>query len=51
MAETAASISDGEIPREQFDRISKEGMEAVESIMAMLRLARVTYEKQFGGGK
>jgi hypothetical protein len=49
MQETALSISDGQIPRDQFDRITKEGMEAVEAIMAMLKLARVTHEAQFGG--
>ena len=51
MQETAASIADGQIPREQLDRISKEGMEAVEAIMAMMKLARVTHEAQYGGGK
>jgi hypothetical protein len=49
MQETALSIADGQIPRDQFDRITKEGMEAVEAIMAMLKLARVTHEAQFGG--
>jgi hypothetical protein len=49
MRETANSISDGQIPRDQFDRITKEGMEAVEAIMAMLKLARVTHEAQYGG--
>jgi hypothetical protein len=48
MQETAASISDGLIPRDQLDRINKEGMEAVETIMAMLKLARVTHEAQYG---
>ena len=49
MSETATSISDGQIPRDQLDRMTKEGFEAVESIMAMLKLARVTHEAQFGG--
>jgi hypothetical protein len=49
MQETALSISDGRIPRDQLDRISKEGMEAVEAIFAMLKLARVTHEAQYGG--
>jgi hypothetical protein len=48
MQQTAVSISDGRIPRDQLDRINKEGMEAVESIMAMLKLARVTHEAQYG---
>jgi hypothetical protein len=49
MQEAAASISDGKIPADQLARISKEGQEAVEAIMAMLRLARVTHEAQYGG--
>jgi hypothetical protein len=51
MQETAASIADGDIPPDQLARITKEGMEAVEAIMAMLKLARVTNEAQHGGGK
>lgn len=46
--ETAQSISDGDIPKDQLDRIIKEGNEAVEAIMAMLKLARITHEKQYG---
>lgn len=49
MAETAASIADGRIPRDQLDRIQKEGQEAVEAILTMMRLARVTHEAQYGG--
>ncbi len=48
-AEAAESIADGDLPREQLDRITKEGQEAVEAIMAMMRLARVTHEAQYGG--
>lgn len=48
-AETAQHISDGDIPRDQLDRITKEGQEALEAIMAMMRLARETHEKQYGG--
>ena len=48
-AETAASIADGDVPRGQLDRITKEGQEAVEAIMAMMKLARVTHEAQYGG--
>jgi hypothetical protein len=51
MQEAAAGIADGQIPRDQFDRITKEGMEAVEAIMAMLKLARVTHEAQYGNGR
>lgn len=50
-AETATSIADGDLPRDQLDRIQKEGHEAVEAIMAMMKLARVTHEAQYGGGK
>lgn len=48
-AETAKNIADGDLPRDQLDRIQKEGHEAVEAIMAMMKLARVTHEKQYGG--
>ena len=51
MQETAVSISDGQIPREQLDRLLKEGQEAVEAILAMMKLARITHEAQFGGKK
>lgn len=47
-AETASSIADGDIPLGQLSRIDKEGHEAIESIMAMMRLARQTHEKQYG---
>ena len=47
-AEAAADIADGDLPRVQLDRITKEGQEAVEAIMAMMRLARVTHEAQYG---
>jgi hypothetical protein len=49
MQETAAGIADGRIPLDQLDRINKEGQEAIEAIFAMLKLARVTYEAQYGG--
>jgi hypothetical protein len=48
MQETALSISDGRIPLDQLDRINKEGQEAIEAICAMLKLARVTHEAQYG---
>ena len=48
-AETAQNISDGDLPREQLDRITKEGQEAVEAILGMMKLARVTHEAQYGG--
>lgn len=51
MQETAVSISDGDIPADQLARMSKEGQEAVEAILAMLRLARVTHEARYGVGK
>lgn len=51
MQETAVSISDGRIPRDQLDRITKEGQEAVEAILAMMKLARITHEDQYGGEK
>lgn len=47
-AETAQSIADGRLPKEQLDRIIKEGHEAMEAIMAMVNLARRTHEAQFG---
>jgi hypothetical protein len=47
MQETSMSISDGQIPRDQLDRINKEGQEAIEAIFAMLKLARVTHEAQY----
>ena len=51
--EVAEDISDGLIPRHQLDRIQKEGHEAMESIMALLKLASITHEAQYGrpGGK
>lgn len=51
MQEAAVSISNGDIPVDQLARMNKEGQEAVEAILAMLRLARVTHEAQYGGGK
>ncbi len=47
-AETAASIADGNIPKAQLVSIEKEGHEAIEQIMAMMKLARLTHEKQYG---
>lgn len=47
-AETAQNITDGDIPSNQLGRIVKEGEEAVEAILSMIRLARVTHEKQYG---
>jgi hypothetical protein len=49
MQEAAASIADGKIPADQLARMAKEGQEAVEAIFAMLKLARVTHEAQYGG--
>lgn len=46
-AETAKDISDGDIPKDQLDRIIKEGHEALEAIMAMITLARKTHEEQY----
>lgn len=46
-AETARDIADGDIPKDQLDRILKEGHEAVEAIMAMITLARKTHETQY----
>lgn len=45
-SEAAASITSGAISRDQMDRINKEGQEAVEAIMSMIKLARVTHEAQ-----
>lgn len=47
-AETAQDISDGDIPAEQLARIEREGDEAIEAIMRMKKLARVTHEQQYG---
>lgn len=47
-AETAANISDGDIPADQLDRIDKEGDEAIEAILAMKKLAGLTHERQYG---
>ena len=47
-SETAKHIADGDLPRDQLDRITKEGQEAVEAILAMMKLARVTHEAQYG---
>lgn len=46
--ETATSIADGRVPKEQLDRIIAEGHEAMEAIMAMITLARRTHEAQYG---
>ncbi|MCX4310700.1 MAG: transcriptional regulator [Desulfovibrio sp.] len=46
-AETAKDISDGDIPKDQLDRIIKEGHEAVEAILGMITLARKTHEEQY----
>lgn len=46
-SETAKDISDGDIPKDQLDRILKEGHEAVEAIMAMITLARKTHQTQY----
>lgn len=46
--ECAASIADGDIPSDQLTRMNKEGQEAIEAIMAMLKLARITHEAQYG---
>jgi hypothetical protein len=47
-AETAKNIADGDLPRDQLSRIEKEGHEAVEAIMGMVKLARITHEAQYG---
>ena len=49
MQATAASIADGDIPRDQLAAITKEGHEAIEAIYAMMSMARATHEKQYGG--
>jgi len=45
-SEAAADIADGDLSREKLDRITKEGQEAVEAVLAMMRLARTTHEAQ-----
>lgn len=47
-AETAVNISDGNIPADQLARINKEADEAIEAILAMKKLARLTHAKQYG---
>ena len=47
-SETALHVADGDVPRDQLDKITKEGQEAIEAIMAMMKLARQTYESQYG---
>lgn len=47
-SETAKDISDGCIPRDQFDRISREGHEAIRAIMTMIDAAQRVYEAQHG---
>ncbi len=52
-AEAASGIADGRVARDELDRILKEGQESMEAIMAMMKLARVTHEAQYGpyGGR
>lgn len=50
-AECAADISDGNLPRDQRDRILKEGQEALASIAAMMRMARAVHDEQYGGAQ
>ena len=46
--EVAVDISDGDIPADQLARINKEADEAIESIIAMKKLARITQEARYG---
>lgn len=48
-SQTAASIADGNVTRDQLSRIEKEGYEAIEGILAMMKLARTTHEEKYGG--
>lgn len=50
-AETAKHVEDGDLPRDQFESIRVRGYQAASAIMAILKLARVTHEAQYGGGK
>jgi len=46
----AQEAADGDLPRDQLDRIEKEGHEAIEAIMKMQKLARLTHQAQYGPG-
>ena len=50
-AEGAADIADGKLPRDQRDRILKEGQEALSAIAAMMQMARDVHAEQYGGGQ
>lgn len=45
-AETAQSLSDGIISKQELIRIEKEGYEAIVAIVAMMKLAKVTHNAQ-----
>lgn len=45
--ETAKDVADGDIPKDQLERIVNEGHEAVEAIMAMITLAKKTHKEQY----
>lgn len=47
-AETAKNIADGCLPRDQFERIQKEGQEALSAILKVMELARKLHEQQYG---
>lgn len=47
-AETAKDIADGVLPRDQFERIQKEGQEALSAILKVMELARKLHEQQYG---
>lgn len=47
-AETAKNIADGCLPRDQFERIQKEGQEALSAILKVMELARQLHEQQYG---
>ncbi|MDL2306612.1 transcriptional regulator [Desulfovibrio sp. OttesenSCG-928-C06] len=47
-AETAASISDGDIPLDQLESIDKEADEAIVAIQTMKKLSRARHEKLYG---
>ena len=44
--DTATSIADGKIEQDELNRITKEGQEAVESILSMINLAKATHQAQ-----
>lgn len=48
VAESAKDIADGYLPRDQYDRIQKEGQEALAAILNMLEVARQVHQKQYG---